>query len=224
MLFPTKYLDGEEDSKFVFGWNTLGISSGPDNTSGDEGVDHWSHYLDQSRLPWLAQLPEWGHPAGASHITPTAFRCVFHVIWADGGGKGVGWGVWNLPYYSQLLDTNQQTCWKTSSFKSRLVPLTVISSLSLVQDERHSGPWSRSSQSMSSVSESWRVLSESLRVTLQLRDPTLPQDLESFEEEQNVHSTARHPVCRTTSSPSNRRNQLPGAVENPKSHPPNANW
>lgn len=157
---------------------------------------------------------------------------VSHISWADGvGGKRGTWnrgkkegGCGNLSQYSQLLDTNQQTCWKTSSFKSRLVPLTIISSLSLVQDERHSGPWSRSSQSMSSVSESWRVLSESLRVALQLRDPTLMQDLESFEAEQNLHSTALHCLQNhLLYPPSNQLNQLPGAAENSQSHPPGAN-
>lgn len=39
---------------------------------------------------------------------------------------------------------------------------------------------------MSSVSESWRVLSESLREMLQLRDPALKQDLDSFEEERRL--------------------------------------
>lgn len=77
---------------------------------------------------------------------------------------------------------------------------------------------------MSSVSESWRVLSESLRVALQLRDPTLMQDLESFEAEQNLHSTALHCLQNhLLYPPSNQLNQLPGAAENSQSHPPGAN-
>lgn len=126
----------------------------------------------------------------------------------------------HLPPYSQPLHTDQQTCWKTSSFRSRLVPLALVSSLSLVQDERHSGPCSRSSHSMSSVSESWRVLSESLRVTLQLREPTLMQDLESFKEQQNSHSAAPHPWAEPPPCQP-PVHQHPGASQ---SHPPGANW